>query len=146
LRYYGDNHRLDFQETPIDGLLISIKGHDSSEGAITMARMEKSSEAVALIAARGLKDPGSLTKAEIKALSATALKAPDAKKPAPKAAAKAATKPATKTAAAPAPAKAAKTPATKTAKPAAKAPAKAAAKPAAKAAAKPAAKSAGKKK
>ena len=84
-----------------------------------MAKNEKTSETVASIAARGLKDPGSLTKAEIKAVSATALtQTPDQKKSAAKAPVKAAAKPA----------------ATKTApaKPAAKAPAKAAPKPAAK--------------
>jgi hypothetical protein len=89
-----------------------------------MAKNEKTSQTVASIAARGVKDPGSLTKAEIKAVSATALsQAPDQKK----SAAKAPAKPTTKAAAA-APAK--------VAKPVAKAPAKAAAKPVAKAAAK----------
>jgi len=105
-----------------------------------MAKNEKTSETVASIAARGLKDPGSLTKAEIKAVSATALtQTPDQKKSAAKAPVKAAAKPATKAAApakAAAPTKAAKAAPAKAAKPAAKAPAKAAAKPAAKTAAK----------
>ena len=105
-----------------------------------MAKNEKTSETVASIAARGLKDPGSLTKAEIKAVSATALtQTPDQKKSAAKAPVKAAAKPATKAAVpakAAAPAKAAKATPAKAAKPAAKAPAKAAAKPAAKTAAK----------
>lgn len=103
-----------------------------------MAKNEKTSETVASIAARGLKDPGSLTKAEIKAVSATALtQTPDQKKSAAKAPVKAVAKPAAK--AAPtkaAPAKATKAAPAKAAKPAAKAPAKAAAKPAAKTAAK----------
>jgi hypothetical protein len=105
-----------------------------------MAKNEKTSETVASIAARGLKDPGSLTKAEIKAVSATALtQTPDQKKSAAKAPVKAAAKPATKAAVpakAAAPAKAAKATPAKAAKPAAKAPAKAAAKPATKTAAK----------
>jgi hypothetical protein len=106
-----------------------------------MAKNEKTSETVASIAARGLKDPGSLTKAEIKAVSATALtQTPDQKKSAAKAPVKAAAKPAAKAAAptkkAAAPAKSTKAAPAKAAKPAAKAPAKAAAKPAAKTAAK----------
>ena len=94
-----------------------------------MAKNEKTSEKVASIAARGLKDPGSLTKAEIKAISATALaQAPDQKKSAAKAPVKTAAKPTTTKAAAATSAKAAK--------PAAKAPAKAATKPAVKTATK----------
>ena len=94
-----------------------------------MAKIEKTSETVASIAARGLKDPGSLTKAEIKALSATALtQAPDVKKAAPKT-------PAAKTLAKPT-ARAATIAPAKAAKPAMKAPAKTAAKPMAKVAGK----------
>ena len=92
-----------------------------------MAKNEKTSETVASIAARGLKNPGSLTKAEIKAISATALtQAPDQKESAAKAPVKAA-KPTTTKAATATPAKAAKP---------VKASPKAATKPAAKTAAK----------
>ncbi len=51
-----------------------------------MAKNEKTSAAVASIAARGLKDPKSLTPKEIQKVSGTALtQAADKKKPKPKA-------------------------------------------------------------
>jgi hypothetical protein len=49
-----------------------------------MAKNEKTSSKVASVASKGLKDPGSLTKKQIKSVSAAALtQAPD-KKPAKK--------------------------------------------------------------
>ena len=88
-----------------------------------MARNEKTSKAIASIASKALKDPKSVTQAEIKKLAATALtQAADKPKPAKKAPAKKA----------PAKKAVAKKPAAK--KPAAKKPA--AKKPAAKKAAK----------
>lgn len=48
-----------------------------------MAKNEKTSSKVASIAGKGLKDPGSLTKKEIKTVSASAL-TQKADKPAPK--------------------------------------------------------------
>lgn len=54
-----------------------------------MSKNEKTSKKIATIAAKGLKSPEKLTKAEIKALAASALtQAPDKKKPAKKTAAK----------------------------------------------------------
>ncbi|WP_428406851.1 hypothetical protein [Hyphococcus sp.] len=51
-----------------------------------MAKNEKTSKEIAKIAAKGLKDPASLTKTEIKKLSGSALtQAPDKKKPKAKA-------------------------------------------------------------
>jgi|TARA_R100000501_G_C2554487_1_gene67719 carnitine O-acetyltransferase len=45
---------------------------------ISMARNEKTSSKVATLAAKGLKDPGSLTKAQIKTISGSVLtQAPD---------------------------------------------------------------------
>jgi len=50
-------------------------------GGNQMAKNEKTSAKVASIAAKGLKSPGSLTKAQIKTLAASALtQAPDRKK------------------------------------------------------------------
>lgn len=50
-----------------------------------MSKNEKTSKKIATIAAKGLKSPEKLTKAEIKALAASALtQAPDKKKPAQK--------------------------------------------------------------
>jgi len=47
-----------------------------------MAKNEKTSKGVASIASKGLKDPGSLTKPQIRTLAATALtQAPDKPKP-----------------------------------------------------------------
>jgi len=54
-----------------------------------MSKNEKTSKKIATIAAKGLKSPETLTKAEIKALAASVLtQAPDKKKPAKKTAAK----------------------------------------------------------
>ena len=54
-----------------------------------MSKNEKTSKKIATIAAKGLKSPEKLTKAEIKALAASALtQAPDKTKPAKKTAAK----------------------------------------------------------
>ena len=54
-----------------------------------MSKNEKTSKKIATIAAKGLKSPEKLTKAEIKALAASVLtQAPDKKKPAKKAAEK----------------------------------------------------------
>jgi len=92
-----------------------------------MAENEKTSKRIASIAARGIKDPGSLTKAEIKAVSATALtqtedrpksKSKAAAKPAPKAPAKTAPKASTKKA----PVKATAKPPAKTSKSTTKSP------------------------
>ena len=54
-----------------------------------MAKNEKTSPEIAKIAGKGLKDPGSLTKTQIKKLAASALtQTPDKKKPARKRVAK----------------------------------------------------------
>ena len=51
-----------------------------------MAKNEKTGESVGTITAKGMRDPGSLTKKEIKSLAASALtQRPDKKKPRPKA-------------------------------------------------------------
>lgn len=78
-------------------VLNSKKNRTQNE--VEMSKNEKTSKKIAAIAAKGLKSPEKLTKAEIKALAASALtQAPDKKKPAKKTASKkdAAKKPAPK--------------------------------------------------
>jgi hypothetical protein len=93
---------------------LKVRSTINDQWTDTMARDEKTSKAIASIASRALKDPKSVTQAEIKKLAATALtqaadkpktpakKTPAKKAPAKKAAAKkpAARKPVAKKAAA----------------------------------------------
>lgn len=71
----------------LDRVLFSKENKTQNE--VKMSKNEKTSKKIATIAAKGLKSPEKLTKAEIKALAASVLtQAPDKKKPAKKTPAK----------------------------------------------------------